>query len=206
MKMKILAVSVAVTCALGIVSGQVSSAEQATAKGPSKAEQKAVMAEWAKLAAPGEGHKQLDYFVGTWETKLKVWLGGPGSKPVITLGTAEIDWIIGGRFLQERLQGTMMGEYFESMTLTGYDNYGNMYERTSVSTTGTNMLSMRGMRNPQTGLYTFYGEMDEPSLKVVRRTVKYVIRILHEKKFFFTTIDLHAADDYRVVQVEYTRQ
>lgn len=203
MKMKMLAAAVAVVCALGIVSDRVTSGQPSAPQEPSKAEQ---IAARAKFDKPGAGHKQLDYFVGTWETRIKVWMGGPGTAPVTSRGTAEIDWIAGGRFLQERLQGSMMGEYFESMTLTGYDNYGHMYERTSVSTTGTSMLTMRGMRNPETGLYTFYGEMDEPSMKVVRRTVKYVIRILHEKRFFFTTIDVHADDNYRVLQVEYTRQ
>lgn len=206
MKVRILVGAVALGCTLGIVSQRVMSGVEPGAPQPSPAEQAAGMAEWAKIAAPGEGHKHLEYFVGTWETTTKMWMGGPGSTPVSSPGTAEIDWIVGGRFLLERLQGTMMGQYFESVSLTGYDNYRNLYERTVVSTTGTNMLTMRGMRHPQSGLITFYGEMDEPSLKVVGRTVKYVVRILNEKKFFFTTIDLHAADDYRVLQVEYKRQ
>lgn len=202
MKITMLVAAVAVAGAHGLVSKRVMSSEQPAAQ----TTQAAGMSELAKIATPGENHKHLEYFIGTWETTLKMWRGGPGSQPVSTAGTAEIDWILDKRFLQERLQGTLKGKYFESVSIMGYNNYRHLYERTEVSTIGTHMLTMRGVRHPVSGLFTLYGEMDEPSLKVVGRAVKFVIRIINENRFSYTTIDLHAGEEYRVIQVSYQRQ
>ena len=51
-----------------------------------------------------------------------------------------------------------------------------------------------------------YGGMDELSMKVTGRTVKYVTRVIDENTYVFDIIDLHAGDDYKVVEVTYTRQ
>ena len=59
---------------------------------------------------------------------------------------------------------------------------------------------------PKTGVFTFYGEMDEPMLKVTGRTIKYVTRIVDANNYVFTIIDLHAGDDYKVVEITYARQ
>lgn len=202
MKITMLVAAVAVAGALGFVSKRVMSNEQPAAQ----SQQAAGMSALAKIAAPGENHKHLEYFIGTWETTMKVWKNGPGTQPKTTDGTAEIDWVLDKRFLQERYQGTMMGKYFESISLMGHNNFRNLYERTVVSTIGTHMLTLRGVRHPGSGLFTFYGEMDEPSLKVVGRAVKFVIRIINDNRFSCTTIDLHAGEEYRVVQVAYQRQ
>ena len=168
-------------------------------------EQQAVMEEWAKIAAPAEAHKHLDYFVGTWKTRTKVYMGGPGSEPMESDGQSEMKWVLGGRFIQDDHQGTMMGQPYIGLGMTGYDNYRNLYISSWCSNQGTNMLTMAGMRNPETGVFTYYGEMDEPSLKVTGRTVKYVTRIIDPDHYTFEIIDLHAGDDYKVIELSYER-
>ena len=37
------------------------------------------------------------------------------------------------------------------------------------------------------------------------RTVKYVTRIINDDKYVFEIIDLHASDDYKVIEITYTR-
>ena len=91
------------------------------------------------------------------------------------------------------------------MGLTGYDNYRNMYTGSWFSNMSTNMLTMTGTRHPQTGVFTYYGEMDEPGIKVTGRTVKYVTRIIDRNTHVFEIIDLHAGDDYKVIEITYTR-
>jgi len=172
---------------------------------PTPEEMAAMQAEWAKLAAPGEHHKHLDYFVGKWRTKTKMWMGGPGSQAVESDGTSEVEWVLGGRYLLDRHQGSLMGQPYEGMGLTGYDNYRNMYTGSWLSNMSTNMLIMTGTRHPQTGVFTYYGEMDEPGIKVIGRTVKYVTRIIDRNQYVFEIIDLHAGDDYKVIEITYTR-
>ncbi len=168
-------------------------------------DQQAMMAEWMKIASPGEAHKHLDYFVGTWKTKTKIYMGGPGSAPMESDGQSEIKWVLNGRFIMDEHKGTMMGMPYEGIGLTGYDNYRNLYIGSWCSNQGTNMLAMSGMRHPTTGVFTYYGEMDEPGLNVIGRTVKYVTRIVDEDHYTFEIIDLHAGDDYKVIELSYER-
>ncbi len=165
----------------------------------------AMQAEWAKIAAPGEHHKHLDYFVGKWKTTTKMWMAGPGSEPMESPGTSEMTWVLGGRFLMHEHKGTMMGQPYEGIGMTGYDNYRNMYFSSWCSNMQTNMLTMAGTRHPHTGVFTYYGEMDEPVLKVTGRTVKYVTRIIDKDHYVFDIVDLHAGDDYMVLQISYGR-
>ncbi len=168
-------------------------------------EQQAMMAEWAKIASPGDPHKHLEYFVGTWKTKTKMYMGGPGSTPMESEGKSVMKWVLDGRFIQDNYKGTMMGMPYEGIGMTGYDNYRNLYINSWCSNQGTNMLTMSGMRHPKTGVFTYYGKMDEPRLKVVGRTVKYVTRIVDKDHYTFEIIDLHAGDDYKVIELSYER-
>ena len=186
-------------------SGEAFSEDPAKAKMPSPEEIAAMQAEWMKIAAPSEHHKHLDYFVGKWSTKSKTWMGGPGSTPMESDGTSEIKWVLGGRYILHEHKGSMMGQPYEGLGLTGYDNYRNLYVGTWYSNMSTAPLSMSGNRHPKTGVITDYGEMDEPALKVIGRMVKYVTRIVDKDHYVFEIIDLHAGDDYMVIEITYTR-
>ena len=47
--------------------------------------------------------------------------------------------------------------------------------------------------------------MDEPMLDVIGRTVKYVTRIISEDEHVFSIYDLHAGDDYKVLEITFKR-
>ncbi|MCH7701570.1 MAG: DUF1579 domain-containing protein [Planctomycetes bacterium] len=154
---------------------------------------------------PGDAHKHLDYFVGKWKTKTKIYMGGPGSPPMESDGQSSMKWVLDGRFIMHEHKGTMMGQPYEGIGMTGYDNYRNLYISSWCSNMGTNMLTFAGMRHPETGVFTYYGEMDEPSMNVIGRTVKYVTRIVDADHYTFEIIDLHAGDDYKVIELSYER-
>jgi Protein of unknown function (DUF1579) len=169
------------------------------------AEEQAAMMEWMKLSQPGEHHKHLDYFVGKWKTKTTMQMGGPGSDAMQSVGTSDIKWVLGGRFLMDEHRGSMMGMPYEGLGITGHDNFRNMYFTSWHSNMQTNVLTSTGARNPKTGNFTYYGEMDEPALGVVGRTVKYLTRIVDKDHYVFEIIDLHAGDAYKVIEIEYER-
>ena len=170
------------------------------------AEDIAMMQEWMKLAAPGEHHKHLEHFVGNWDTTTKMWMGGPGSNAMESKGTSTVKWVLGGRYTMEEHHGSMMGMPYEGLGLTGYDNVKNLYVSTWSSNMDTQLLTMMGSRHPETGIFTFYGKMDEPSMNVHGRTVKYVTQIVDPNKHVFTIYDLHVSDDYKVIEITYERK
>ena len=64
--------------------------DAAPPKMPSAEEMKAMTAKWLAAMSPGKHHKPLEYFVGSWKTNTKMWLGGPGSEPVETKGRSTV--------------------------------------------------------------------------------------------------------------------
>lgn len=181
-------------------------AEKPAAGKPEMSEQEAaMMQEWMKLSTPSEHHKRLEPLIGKWTHVSKVYMGGPGTPPMESTGTSETKWVLGGRFILDEHKGSMMGMPHEGIGLTGYDNYRNMYTSTWCDNMGTTILNMTGMADPTGKVFTYYGAMDEPGMKVVGRTVKYVTKIIDNGNHTFEIIDLHAGDNYKVVEVTYKR-
>src|SRR5512147_885868 len=89
-------------------------ASKAEADAKAMADQKAMMDAWMKAATPGEPHKKLEAMAGSWSVKSKMW-AAPGAPPEEGDGTSENTMILGGRWLQQRFQGTAMGMPFEGV-------------------------------------------------------------------------------------------
>lgn len=165
----------------------------------------AMMQEYMKIASPSEHHKRLEPFVGKWNAVSKVYMGGPGSQPMESTGTTERKWVLGGRFVMEEHKGQMMGMPHEGIGMIGYDNYRNMYTGSWCDNMGTHILAFKGMADPTGKVFTYYGDMDEATMKVVGRTVKYVTKLIDNDKHTFEIYDLHAGDNYKVVEITFTR-
>lgn len=173
------------------------------------------MQKWMASMKPSKHHAKLDQFVGTWDTVMRMYMGGPGAPPAEAKGTSEMKWVLGKRFLLHEhkgealmpdMTGAMKPMPFEGTGLTGYDNLRNMYVANWADTMSTQMLVMKGAADPEGKVFTYYGEMDEPMLNVVGRYVKYVTRVVNEDKFVFEIYDLHAGDGYKAVDITYTRK
>jgi hypothetical protein len=109
-------------------------------------EMQAMMEAWQKAMTPGEPHEHLAEAAGTWKLTMKMWMD-PAGEPEINEGTAEREMILGGRYLQEVVTGTVMGMPFEGHSLTGYDNTTGQYWGTWVDNLSTGLMTMKGERD-----------------------------------------------------------
>lgn len=182
-------------------------------KMPSPEDMKKMMEEWTALAKPSDHHKALEPTVGSWDTEMKMEM--PGMPPMVTKGKSERKWTLGGRFIEERYIGEMIGPdpkspmgkiKMEGIGLFGYDNYKNLYTGVWVADHSTNTLTMSGTLPPGSKTLTMYGEMDEPMLKMSDRYCKYVTKFIDDDKFVFEVFDLAAGPDYKVFDITYTRR
>jgi hypothetical protein len=123
------------------------------------ADQKAIMEAWQKFATPGAAHKKFEYSVGTWNVAAKSWMA-PGAKPEESTGKARFELLMGGRFLQQTFDGTMMGQPFHGMGLNGYDNEKKVYQSVWIDDMGTAMLSMTGHWDEAGNAFEETGSMD----------------------------------------------
>lgn len=198
-----------------VVNQAVSQEGSGASQPPFAAKMQELMAEWMASLKPGPHHQKLENLVGSWETTTKMWWGGPNSPAVETTGTSEVKWVLGGRFLMEEHHGQMMmpdasGQMkpipYDGIGLTGYNNTQNMYQSVWVSNADTGVLTMKGGMDPSGKLLRMYGEMDETMLDVYGRYVKYVMRFIDKDTRVFEIIDLHAGDDYKVIEITYKRK
>src|SRR6058998_2961620 len=75
------------------------------------AQQKAAMEAMMRAATPGDAHKKLNSMAGTFDAKVKTWME-PGAPPMESSGKAVNEWVLGGRWLQQRFDGTFMNQPF----------------------------------------------------------------------------------------------
>lgn len=117
-----------------------SSPAQEKGKTPAQEEiEKAMM----KAAQPGEHHKHLEAWIGSWTFDSKMWMA-PGAPPTESKGTCERKMIFGGRYLYEEFKGEAGGMPFEGLGITGYDNVAGMYRTFWIDNMGTTMMTGTG--------------------------------------------------------------
>ncbi len=171
---------------------------------PSPEEMQAMMEQWMASVAPNENHKRLEPLVGKWDVTMKMWWD-PAGEPQISKGSSETRWVLGGRFIQDDFTCDFMGMPYNGIGMTGYDNNRSMYVNTWANNMDTTILRTSGSCDPSGKVLTLYGEQDEPMLNVYGRMVKHRLTIVDNDTHTFEIFDLHAGDDYKVLEIIYTR-
>lgn len=143
-------------CAL-LLSSIVFAQEQPKMSDQEKAQMDAMM----KAATPGDAHKKLASMVGTWDAVVKMYPMQPGAPVQQSIATSESKWVLGGRWVQETVNGNFMGMPFSGIGYTGYDNIKKQYTGTWMDNMGTaTMISTGNMTSDKT--YEFTSSMDDP--------------------------------------------
>lgn len=209
MKLRMLVCAVVVAGASMLITSQVISQDKGPKTGPGeKPDMAAMMAQCLALGQPGDNHAYLNHFVGKWDLTTKMWMD-PSAPPSVSKGTAVVKWMLDGRFLHEAvvseldIDGQKMA--FKGFGISGYDNIRNMYTSAWVDNMSTYMMTSMGTRNPSTGVFTYYGQMDEPMTKTYGRTVKWRIKIVNDNKHIAEMFDLAAGENYKVMEITYNR-
>ena len=154
-----------------------------------------------ELATPGEAHKRLDYFTGDWDFSTSM-MGMP-SEP----GSQTIKWILGGRYLQSNVNGTLMGQPFEGLGLLGYDNYKKKYTYVWCASNSTTLLTSEGLADQTGKVITLFGTMDEWMDGTHDKAVKYIYRIIDEDTYEFEVHDMGIVPgETKVITMRSTRK
>ena len=106
------------------------------------AEEQAKMAEVQKRMTPGAEQKVLEAMAGKWTYKGTFWM--PDGKSQESTGTSTSEMIYGGRFLKETVIGTWMGQPFEGVGITGYDNVKGEYTSIWYDNMATSIMTSAG--------------------------------------------------------------
>ncbi len=96
-----------------------------------------------EYATPGEPHKVLAMMAGTWKYTSKFWMTAD-SKPEESSGSSVMKMILGNRFLEHTTKGKAMGQNFEGLGITGYDNLKGKYDTIWLDNMGTGVMHGSG--------------------------------------------------------------
>ena len=168
------------------------------------AEMAAMMAKAKRFTEPGPHHKELERFLGKWNSETRFFLAGkptPAEK-----GTIEFSWLMKGRWLKAEWGGKFMGKQLQGFMILGYDNFRQSYVCTHVTNMDTAMVHHEGDMDPSGKALLTYGTLDEYLTGEIAKMVKYVWRFPSPDKMSFEVHDLPIGEqNTKVVEVTYTK-
>ncbi len=124
-------------------------------------EMAAQMERFEKLSRPGESHKLMEDFVGTWNSTVTMWMD-PSAPPTVSKGSVTFKLIFDGRFLYGDYLGEFMGSPFKGINIMGYDNAKKEFFSVWIDNTTTGLLSSTGIYDPQEKKFHFKAVMFDP--------------------------------------------
>jgi hypothetical protein len=162
-------------------------------------EQQKMMDNMMKAMQPGENHKRLASFAGSWTTHVKVWMM-PGQPPAESDGTMEAKWVMGGRYMMSNFTGSFMGQPFEGQATDGYDNLTGKYVSTWIDNQGTGMLNTSGTCDAGCKVLTETGEMMDPMTNK-KTTYKSVVTFVDDNTFKYEAFSVSGGKSMKAMEM-----
>jgi len=173
---------------------------------PSPEQMQKMMEIWKQVSTPGAEHALLAKMAGEWTTSSKVTMG-PGMEPQISTGSSKAEMALGNRFLEFEEHGSMMGSPFEGHGAMGYDNYKKKFWMSWYDDMGTALYTAEGTASADGRMITFLGKMDEPTMDVKGKDVKYVVRWVDDSTRVFEIYDeVGTPKEFMPVEITYTKK
>jgi hypothetical protein len=178
-------------------------AEEAAQPKMSK-EQQEMMAAFERMGAVRPEHRQLEYFVGDWGTKSTMWME-PKAPPQVSEGKSHSEAIFGGRYIETKYEGNMMGQAFSGRGVMGYDNLGGKYFNTWIDSMSTGFWLSYGIYDKPSNSYTYHGSMDDPMAPKTKVAVRAVVHITDPTHYTFEWYETRKGKEGKTMQIEYTK-
>jgi hypothetical protein len=169
---------------------------------PSDADKREMMRKAEAASAPGPGHKALEHYVGSWKCDVKCWMD-PAGQPEQSQATAEVRWIMNGRYLQEDFRGQMMGRPFSGRTTLGFNNVKQTYQSVWIDDMNTGIFCSEGKGDSKS--VTLEGKSSCPATGRTDVPMRMVLRVISPDKHVFEMFD-GSKGNAKTLEITYTRQ
>jgi hypothetical protein len=167
-------------------------------------EMQAMMEAYAKAAQPGPNHAFLARLAGTFKATVKTWMG-PG-EPEVSEGVSENTLILGGRYLHQKYSGSIMGQPFEGLGLTGYDNTLKKFTGLWIDSMSTGMMTSEAALDASGTLLNSVETYPDPltgTMKKTRSVFRLVNADTHVMEMYDTGPD---GKEFKMMEITYTRK
>ena len=96
-----------------------------------------------KMRKAGPEHARLTAMAGSWDVELTFWFQ-PGGQGLVVQGTSVIRSILGGLFIEEKIDGVLNGAPFTTLSWTGFNLETQQYEATRIASTNSVRIAETG--------------------------------------------------------------
>lgn len=198
--MKAMVIAAGSAMAMTLVIGWLGAAD---VKAPASAEELARAA--AAAGRPDTEHAKLAPLAGSWDYTAR-WYMEPGKPPTETKGVIERQWILGGRFLEERTRGTGWDGKpgFEAVGLLGYNRNAGQFVSTFACNMSTGFARGEGTATGP-GLFTLQTTCACPLAKEPLRG-RDVIRIESDDRVVTESYKIVDGNEVKVMEIVATRK
>ena len=162
-----------------------------------------MMANMQKLATPGPQHETLKMMAGKFDAECTMVMG-PGQEQK-SAGVSTNEMVLGGRFLHQSFEGTFMGDKFQGIGLTGFDNQKQKYIGTWMDSMGTMMMVMEGTADASGKVITTTATMQDPGTGQVVTTRQVVTIVSNDKHTFDMYMPGPDGKEMKCMTIAYSR-
>ena len=170
--------------------------------GIASADQDQAMAEMMKYSMPGPAHEVLKPMAGDFKAVVKMWQGA--GEPQASAGACRNTWVLGGRFLQSDYKGDFMGQTFEGLGFTGYDNMKKQYIGLWMDTMGTMVMISTGTADAASKAITMNSTMDDPTTGKAM-PLRSVTKIIDDNQHVYSMYGAYEGKEQLMMEITYTR-
>ncbi|MBI5852049.1 MAG: DUF1579 domain-containing protein [Planctomycetes bacterium] len=155
-----------------------------------------------ELATPGAEHQRLQQLVGDWDLTIKMRFG-PKEPWQEMPGTIEAKSVLGGRYVVQHYQSTMMGQPFEGIGTLGYDRLKKRYTSSWADSMSTWIVRTEGQAE---GNAIDYRGMMVDSITPHGRPMRTVERLADPDHWTTAMYDTIEGESVQVMEIHATRR
>ena len=170
-----------------------------------KEEQAAAQQKWMEYMTPSTSHKMMAKSVGDWTTSMQMW-AAPGAEPMKSEGTCKSEMILGGRYMQSKYSGNVMGMPFEGISTDGFDNAKKVYVNTWVDNMGTGIMHAEGKYDEATKTVIYNGTMFDP-MQDKDLTYRQTMQMVDDKHMVMEMFNTNKdGKEYKSLHMDYVKK
>lgn len=139
---------------------------------------------WMEYSTPGDMHKLLEKFNGTWTSDVQTWMDA-SAPPSTSKATNVQTSSFGGRYFNTKFSSSMMGQPFEGASVTGYDNAKKKFVSVWYDNMGTGLVHMEGDYDEASQTFNWAGTQTD-FLTGKNTSIREVMVIKDDKSYTMT--------------------
>jgi hypothetical protein len=157
----------------------------------------------AQTARADPEHARLAALAGTWDVEM-TFKFRPDGPSVPVKGTSTIRSLLGGLFIEEKIDGTLNGTPFTTLAWTGYNTGSKQYEATRIASTNTARIAEAGSYDEATRQFELKADYPLAGETWHQRTL---IQLLSADAMIATSyLSFGTVPEWKAVEIKYTRK